>query len=123
MYPSVIRAAIAVFVLSLVLIVISDVLNLARASGSPPPSALLAAIVAVSAVYAALGYLMFRRKNWARVAWTGLYLFAMALVIASGSGTSSGDVAVLTIGWLQIITQGVIAVLVFLPSANRWFSQ
>lgn len=123
MYPSAIRVAIAVFAVSLVLIVVSDALNMARASASPSPSLLLAAIVLGSVLYAVLGYLMFRRKNWARIVWTGLYVLTMVLVIVSGTDAARDDLAALALGWLQIISQGVIALLIFLPSANRWFTQ
>lgn len=123
MYPSTIRLAFGVFVLSLMLILISDVLNMARAGSVLSTPLLTTAIVLGSGLYAALGYLMFRRKNWARIIWTALYLAGMALVIVTGGDARDQDMTVQAFGWLQAVTQGVIACLIFLPSANRWFSQ
>ncbi|KPK38338.1 MAG: hypothetical protein AMJ69_08685 [Gammaproteobacteria bacterium SG8_47] len=123
MYPSTVKLAFGVFVLSLVLIVVSDVLNVARSATVLSTPLLITAIVLGGGLYATLGYLMFRRKNWARIIWTALYLAGMALVIVTDGGAHGQDVTVQAFGWLQALTQGIIACLIFLPSANRWFSQ
>ena len=64
-----------------------------------------------------------RGRNWARITYAIFAIFAIVVLVRGAiSSTTSGTVTQLLFG-VSLIAYGAILILLFRPSANKWFSR
>ncbi len=72
-------------------------------------------------IYGSLLYATARRRNWARLTFTFLYIVSAILSLAMLGRFGPADTAaiILTVGWITV--QGAGLACLFLPSAAAWY--
>lgn len=120
--PFTIQIAAILFLISVLAGLPSLLINATYAPAEQSRPVIIVLGVILLGLYLLLGYLMYRRKNWARILFSVLSILGFIMMFTQDP-VGQHHIYVKYIGWFQSVLTVVVFVLLFMPQSNTWFSK